>query len=108
MTHLELALCTGGMILGTFLPRVLPMTILAGRPLPEAARVWLGFVPAAVLAALVAPEIFLVDGRLALNTDNIFLLAALPSILVAWKTGRLFATLAAGMGAAALLRWGAA
>ena len=34
MTHLELALCTGGMILGTFLPRVLPMTILAGRPLP--------------------------------------------------------------------------
>ena len=23
MTHLELALCTGGMILGTFLPRVL-------------------------------------------------------------------------------------
>ena len=62
MTHLELALCTGGMILGTFLPRVLPMTILAGRPLPEAARVWLGFVPAAVLAALVAPEIFLVDG----------------------------------------------
>ena len=108
MTHLELALCTGGMILGTFLPRVLPMTILAGRPLPEAARVWLGFVPAAVLAALVAPEIFLVDGRLALNTDNIFLLAALPSILVAWKTGSLIATLAAGMGAAALLRWGAA
>ena len=108
MTHLELALCTGGMILGTFLPRVLPMTIHAGRPLPEAARVWLGFVPAAVLAALVAPEIFLVDGRLALNTDNIFLLAALPSILVAWKTGSQFAALAAGMGTAALLRWGAA
>ena len=99
MTHLELALCTGGMILGTFLPRVLPMTLLAGRPLPEAARVWLGFVPAAILAALVAPEIFLVDGKLALSMDNTF---------VAWKTRSLFATLAAGMASVALLRWGAA
>lgn len=108
MTHFELALCTCGMILGTFLPRVLPMTLLAGRPLPEAARVWLGFVPAAILAALVAPEIFLVDGKLALGTDNIFLLAALPSIFVAWKTKSLFATLAVGMASAALLRWGAA
>lgn len=108
MTHLELALCTGGMLLGTFLPRVLPMTLLAGRPLPEAARVWLGFVPAAILAALVAPEIFLVDGKLALSMDNTFLVAALPSIFVAWKTRSLFATLAAGMASAALLRWGAA
>ncbi len=108
MTHLELALCTGGMLLGTFLPRVLPMTLLAGRPLPEAARVWLGFVPAAILAALVAPEIFLVDGKLALSMDNTFLVAALPSIFVAWKTRSLFATLAAGMASVALLRWGAA
>lgn len=106
MSNLELALCTGGMILGTFLPRVLPMTLLAGRALPESARVWLGFVPAAILAALVAPEIFLVDGRLALSTDNTFLLAAFPSILVAWRTKSLFATLAFGMGAVALLRWG--
>lgn len=106
MTHLELALCTGGLILGTFLPRVLPMTILAGKALPDAVRVWLGFVPAAILAALVAPEIFFVDGKLEPGTDNIFLLAALPSIIVAWKTKSLFATLAAGMGAAALLRWG--
>ncbi len=106
MTHLELALCTGGMVLGTLMPRVLPMTLLAGKPLPDAARVWLGFVPAAILAALVAPEIFLVDGKLAVNTDNTFLLAALPAIIVAWKTKSLFVTLAAGMGAVALLRWG--
>lgn len=106
MSSLELALCTGGMILGTFLPRVLPMTLLAGRALPESAHVWLGFVPAAILAALVAPEIFFVDGRLALSTDNTFLLAAFPSILVAWRTKSLFATLAFGMGAVALLRWG--
>ena len=108
MTNLELALCTGGMILGTFLPRVLPMTFLAGRPLPDAARIWLGFVPAAILASLVAPEIFLVDGRLSLGLDNTFLLAAFPAVLAAWKTKSLFATLAVGMGAVALLRWGAA
>ncbi|MCH5277869.1 MAG: AzlD domain-containing protein [Desulfovibrionaceae bacterium] len=97
MTNLDFALCTFGMILGTALPRVLPMTLLADRPMPPGVRRWLSFVPAAILSALVAPDIFLHDGALFLSMDNMFLLAALPTILVAWKTRSLFATLAAGM-----------
>ena len=97
MTNFDLALCTLGMVLGTALPRALPM--------PPKARRWLSFVPAAILAALVAPDIFLREGALFLSTDNMFLLAAPPTILVAWKTRSLFATLAAGMFLVALGRW---
>lgn len=105
MTTLDLALCTLGMVLGTALPRALPMTLLADRPMPSRVRRWLAFVPAAILAALVAPDIFLREGELFVSTDNMFLLAALPTILVAWKTRSLFATLAAGMILVAVGRW---
>lgn len=105
MTPLELALCTLGMALGTALPRALPMTMLSEKAMPPKVQRWLTFVPAAILAALVAPDIFLRDGALFLSTDNIFLLAALPTLLVAWKTRSLFASLAAGMGLVALCRW---
>lgn len=105
MTNFALALCTLGMVLGTVLPRALPMTLLADRPMPPKVRRWLSFVPAAILAALVAPGIFLREGRLFLSTDNIFLLATPLTMLVAWKTRSLFATLAVGMALVALGRW---
>lgn len=105
MTHLDLALCTLGMVVGTALPRALPMTLLADRPMPTKVRHWLSFVPAAILSALVAPDIFLLKGELFLSTDNMFLLAAPFTILAAWKTRSLFATLAAGMALVALGRW---
>lgn len=105
MTNLDLALCTLGMVLGTALPRALPMTLLADRPMPSKVRRWLAFVPAAILSALVAPDIFLQEGRPFLSLDNMFLLATPPTILVAWKTRSLFATLAAGMALVALGRW---
>ena len=105
MTNFDLALCTLGMVLGTALPRALPMTLLADRPMPPKARRWLSFVPAAILAALVAPDIFLREGALFLSTENMFLLAAPPTILGSWKTRSLFATLAAGMFLVALGRW---
>lgn len=105
MTGTELALCTLGMTLGTVLPRALPMTLMADRPLPPLVRRWLTFVPAAILAAMVAPDILLRDGDLFLSPDNMFLLASVPTLLVAWKTRSLFATLAAGMALVALGRW---
>ena len=105
MTSFELFVCTMGMAIAVVLPRVLPLTLLADRPLAPTVRIWLGFVPAAILAALVSPDIFLKEGRLFLSTDNTFLLAAAPTLLVAWKTRSLFGTLAAGMVFVAGLRW---
>ena len=64
-----------GMFLVTWIPRALPVLALASRKLPDSVIHWLSYVPASVLAALVAPEIFLQDGRFYFSLHNIFLLA---------------------------------
>lgn len=98
-----------GMALVTYIPRLLPLWLLSSRPLPPLLVRWLGLIPPAVLAALLAPELLLTkqpDGlALSLGPDNVFLWAALPSALVAWRTGSFFGTVAVGMGSVALLRY---
>ena len=104
MNTWELFLCVAGMSLVTALPRVLPLTLLAGRRLPAAFVHCLSFVPVTVLAALLAPELLLRDGGLYFSFDNLFLLAALPTLFVAWKTNSFFGSIATGMLAVALGR----
>lgn len=94
-----------GMGLVTYLPRVLPMLLLSGRNLAPWISRWLGFVPATVLAALLVPGIVCADGELALGSDNFYLLAALPTFFVAWRTKSFFGTVATGMALVALLRF---
>ncbi|MBE0501303.1 MAG: AzlD domain-containing protein, partial [Desulfuromonadales bacterium] len=43
-----------GMGLVTYLPRMVPLVMLANRKLPEGVVDWLNFIPVAILAALVA------------------------------------------------------
>ncbi len=93
-----------GMAAVTALPRILPALALASRPLPQLLTRWLSFVPAAVLSALLFPALLLQDGKLRLSLDNVYLLAAVPSMLVAWRFKSFFGAIAAGMAAAALLR----
>ena len=101
----DLLLCIIGMTLVTLIPRVLPVTLLAGRKLPPLLACWLSFVPVSVLAALVAPDLLLTEGRLNLSTDNLLLLATFPTLLICWyKKGSLFGALAVGMGTVALMR----
>lgn len=99
-----LALCVAGMAIVTALPRVLPITFLANRKLPPALMRWLSFVPVSVLAALLAPEVLLRNGELHLAADNFFLLACLPTLLIAWRTRSFFGAVTAGMVTVALLR----
>lgn len=103
--NIDLILCIVGMCLVTLLPRVLPVRLLAGRTLPPLLERWLSFVPVSVLAALVAPELLLTQGQLNLSADNLFLVAAAPTLLACWyKKGSLFGALAVGMGTVALIR----
>lgn len=94
-----------GMTAVTFLPRVLPITLLAGRKLPPLLTIWLSFVPVAVLSALVLPDLLLVNGQLCLHWDNRFLLATFPTLIVCWLTKSLFGALAVGMTTLALIRY---
>ena len=63
----------------------------------------LRFVPAAVIAAIVFPALFLVDGSVAL-AGNDRLLAGAVAALVAWRTEDILATIVAGVGALLVLQ----
>lgn len=57
----------------------------------------LRFIPPAVIAAIIGPDLLLVDGSLAANASNERLLAGLFALAVAWYTENMFVTIAAGM-----------
>ena len=86
-----------GMAIVTYLPRLFPVLFLSSRDLPRVVIIWLKYIPAAVLAALLLPSVVLTENKLDLGLDNLFLLAALPTLVVAWKTRSLFASVLVGM-----------
>jgi len=94
-----------GMGVVTYLPRLLPVWVLSQRTLPPLAVAWLRFVPVAVLAALLLPGLVMPEERLDLSFNNLYLWAAIPAIVVAWRTRSFFGTVLMGMGLVALLRW---
>jgi branched-subunit amino acid transport protein len=101
----EFILIIAAMAFVTYLPRFLPALLLSSRPmLPQKLIIWLGYVPIAVIAALVMPSIVLHDNRVDLSFSNIFLWAALPTILMARLTRNLFITVIFGMGVVATAR----
>ena len=94
-----------GMSLVTYLPRLLPTWLLSSKSLPPLLITWLRYVPVAVLAAILLPALLIHDKQLSLRPDNLFLWAALPTLLVVWKTRSFFAAVIVGMGVVALARY---
>lgn len=94
-----------GMAVVTYLPRFLPAWFLSSRPLAPLAEAWLKYVPVSVLAAMLVPSLVIQDGNLDLGLDNIFLIAAIPTLIVAWKTKSLLGSVVAGMGIVAAARY---
>lgn len=82
----------------TAVPRVLPLLLLSRIRLPGWLLEWLSFVPVAVLAALLAIEVLMVDARPDLSVDNPALLAIVPALAVAGITRSLIGTVIAGVG----------
>ncbi len=79
-----------GMALVTYLPRALGLVGLSGRALPQTVERWLGYIPAAVLAALLAPA-------LSGEGEADRLLAALPTFLVAVLSRNMALTVVVGI-----------
>lgn len=77
---------------------------LMGRvEVPEYLRRGLRFVPPAILAALVFPDLLMPNGALEVSVHNVRLLAGIAAMLVAWRTKRAIVTILAGMAALLLL-----
>ncbi|MGC9361210.1 MAG: AzlD domain-containing protein [Anaerolineae bacterium] len=87
----------------TFLLRYVPFATLARLSLPAWLEEWLRLVPGAVLAAMLAQTLLLPEGEWLLPWRNAHLLAAIPAILVAWRTRSIVATMVVGVGGFALL-----
>lgn len=87
-----------GMSLVTFAVRY-PVMVLVGKiPLPQSIFRALRYVPPAVLAAIILPELlFNDDGQMYLAPQNSFLVAGVVAVLVAWRTKNLLLTIIIGM-----------
>ncbi|MBD5641901.1 MAG: AzlD domain-containing protein [Desulfovibrio sp.] len=102
---MTLALAAALAILVTLLLKTGPVMALRGDSLPALLRKWLEYVPVAVMAALVGPDVFMQDGRLDISFSNLFLLVSLPTLLVAVFSRNYFVTIAAGIGLVILARY---
>lgn len=85
-----------GMMLVTYIPRMLPLVVLARMNIPQLVLDWLKYIPVAVLSALLAPELLIANNSLTFSNTAIF--AAIPCFYVAIRTKNLFYTVFAGMG----------
>ena len=77
----------------------------AGMRIPVWLTRALKYVAAAVLPALILPEVLYRDAPPGETINTIRVLAALVAMAVAWKTRSIFATLASGMLVLWLLKW---
>lgn len=73
------------------------IVFLADLRLPPLLQRGLRFVPPAVFAALVAPELLLAKGSLSLSPGNEKLVAGIVAAVVAWRTRNTLATVLVGM-----------
>lgn len=89
----------------TFLLRASFIVFADPQRFPRAFREALAFVPAAVLAAIVAPGLLMPGGTLDVSLTNPRLVAGAVAILVAARTRSVLATTVAGMAALWLLQW---
>jgi branched chain amino acid efflux pump len=90
-----------GMAVVTFLPRFLPMVFLTRWAVPERVRVGLGYIPTAILSAIVFPILFFSEGGKVV-IQPLYLLPAVSVFIFSWKVKRLWASVIFGM----LIYWG--
>ena len=104
MDQVKIFLIIVGMMVVTYGPRVLPITVLSSRSLSPWLVKWLQLIPAAVLAAMLLPSLILTDKEVNLQADNVYLWAALPTFAVAKFTGSFVGAIVTGMAVVALAR----
>ena len=89
----------------TFLMRFSFLGTVNPHALPERFRAALRFVPPAVLAAIVLPQVLIRDESVHLAPDNPRLLAAAAALAIAWFSKSVVWTLAGGMIALWAAQW---
>lgn len=96
MINKDYLMLLAGMGLVTFLPRWLPLFFLSNRELPQFIIKWLDLIPAAILSALLIPEL-LTGGAPRHIMFKPELVSAIPTFFFAIKTKSLGGTVVVGM-----------
>lgn len=94
-----------GSAIVTFIPRVLPLIVLSKLEIPEWGINWLKHVPVAVMAALLASELLLLDNKVSFQENTLNLMSAIPTLLVAIYTRSLLGTVLVGVTTLMILRF---
>jgi len=97
MSSRDYILLVLGMGLVTYLPRMLPLMLLARRRLPVWLGEWLELIPVAILSALLAPILLASSEPRTLVLGKAEFWAAIPALLFALKTRSLAGTVIIGM-----------
>ena len=100
---MTLWIALAGMAVVTYLLRASFLLLPPDVGTPPLLKKALRFVPAAVLTAVWAPELFISNGALYLSPGNERLVAGALAIVVAWRVRSTFATIVAGIAALHLL-----
>lgn len=98
-TTMALGLIIVGMGVVTYAIRLSLILLLGRFRVPPLVQRALRFVPPAVLAALIFPELLLPGGTLMFSPGNARLLAGLLAGVVAWQSKNVLLTIAVGMAA---------
>jgi len=88
----------------TYLTRLSFIALLDRMDVPGWFQRSLRFVPAAVLSAIIVPELASHNGALDFSLRNPQLLSGILAIVVAWRTKSILFTIAAGMAAYLILQ----
>ena len=101
--NIWLVMLIGGLI--TFGMRFSLIFLFGKFHIPPTVRRALHYVPPAVLAAIVFPELFIHNGTLDISFGNVRLLAGLVAVAVAWFTKDTLVTIVVGMIVLFVLQW---
>jgi branched-subunit amino acid transport protein len=93
-----------GMGIITYGIRLSMIVLLDKVEIPLKLKQALRFVPAAVLSAIIFPELLQPGGRLDVSLGNERLIAGILAMMIAWRTKNVLWTIAVGMAALWLLQ----
>ncbi len=106
MSNNTILLLTFSIALIMLFIRLSPITLFNNVELPLFIKKCLSYIPPAILSALTISELVVRSNSLDFSITNLFLIASIPTFLIAYFTKSLFLTLTLGMLIVALLRYG--
>lgn len=106
MNNMATLYLVAGMAIATFSIRYVLLPLSGRINFPDNLKRALGYVPPAVLTAIIVPATLMPDGQtLSISWTNPYLVGAVITILIGWLSKNLLITIVGGMAGFALWQW---